>query len=520
MNGNEFWRSGLLDRRQLLKGAAATAATLPFLAPSAARAEPKRGGHARFGIGDGHTSDSLDPATTHNSFMDIINHTTGSYLVEIMPDGKLGGELAESWQAEPGAKRWVFKLRKGIEFHNGKTLTASDVVASINHHRGESSKSGGKSLLSGIDKITADGDNVVFDLTGGNADFAYIMTDYHFVILPSDGEGKIDWSKGGTGAYRLEEFVPGVSAKLKRFENFFRNDRAFFDTGEMRAILDATARSNALMAGEIDVLHDLSPVLVDLLKSNPDISVQSIPSSSHVTLPMRNSAKPFDNKDVRLALKHAIDRQALIDTIMRGQGTLGNDHPVGQNMPYWADIEQRAYDADKAKFHLKQAGLSDLKVELFGSEAAFAGATDACLLFAEQARKAGIEITVNKAPSDGYWSNVWNKEPFCITLWVARPTPDMIFSAAYASGVDWNESQFSSEKFDQMLVAARSELDEAKRAEMYREMQQIVRDDGNSIVPMFQNQVFALSSKVGHGPIANNAPIDGNRAMERWWFNS
>ena len=93
MNGIEFWRSGVLDRRQLLKGTAAMAATQPFLAPSAARAEPKRGGHARFGIGDGHTGDSLDPSTTNNSFMDIINHTTGSYLVEIMPDGKLGGEL-------------------------------------------------------------------------------------------------------------------------------------------------------------------------------------------------------------------------------------------------------------------------------------------------------------------------------------------------------------------------------------------------------------------------------------------
>lgn len=520
MSNDQLYRPGCLDRRQVLKGTAAMAASFPFLVPSTARAEPKRGGHVRFGIGDGHTGDSLDPATTNNSFMDIISHTTGSYLVEIAPDGKLGPELAESWQAEPGAKRWVFRLRKGVEFHNGKTLTANDVVASINHHRGENSKSGGKSLLSGIDTITADGDNVIFDLTGGNADFAYVMTDYHFVILPSDGEGKIDWNGGGTGAYRLQSFNPGVKAELKRFENFFRNDRAWFDSGEMLPILDATARSNALMGGAIDVLHDLSPVLVDLLKGNPDFSVQSIPSSSHVTLPMRNSAKPFDNKDVRLALKYAIDRQALVDTIMLGQGTLGNDHPVGRNMPYWADLEQRAYDPDKARFHLKQAGMPDLKVELFGSEAAYAGATDSCLLFAEQARKAGIEIKVNKAPADGYWSNVWNKEPFCITLWVARPTPDMIFSAAYASGVDWNESQFSNEKFDQLLVAARSELDEAKRAEMYREMQSIVRDDGNTIVPMFQNQVFALSSKIGHGQIANNAPIDGNRAMERWWFTS
>jgi peptide/nickel transport system substrate-binding protein len=517
----DFTSSFRLDRRSLLKGSAALAAgAIPLLGASRAFAEPKRGGHIRFGIGDGHSNDSLDPALVNNSFTDIVTHSIGSYLVEITPDNKLGPELAESWQAEPGATKWVFKLRKGVEFHNGKTVTAGDVVASFNHHRGENSKSGGKSLLASVEKISADGDNVVFELSGGNADFPYIMTHYQFAIYPAGSDGQIDWSSGGSGAYRLENFTPGVSATLKRFENYFRNDRAWFDSGEMRAILDATARSNALMAGEIDVLHDLSPVLVELLKSNTDVIVESIPSGSHVTMPMRNSINPFGNNDVRTALKYAIDRQALIDTIMKGQATVGNDHPVGRNMPYWADLPQRQYDADKAKHHLKKAGMESLQVELFGSEAAFAGATDACLLFAEQARKAGIDIKVNKAPADGYWSNVWNKEGFCITLWVARPTPDMIFSLAYASGVDWNESQFSNETFDKLLVAARSELDEAKRADMYREMQLIVSDQGNTIIPFFQNHVFARSAKVDHGAIASNAPIDGNRAMERWWFKS
>ena len=512
------WR---LDRRSLLKASAALAAgSLPLLGSAKSFAEPKRGGHVRFGIGDGHSDDSLDPALVSNSFTDVVTHAIGSYLVEITPEDKLGPELAESWQAEPGARKWIFKLRKGVEFHSGKTVTANDVVASFNHHRGENSKSGAKSLLAGVENIRADGDNVVFELNGGNADFAYIMTDYHFAIYPVAGDGTLDWKAGGSGAYRLEEFTPGVQAKLKRFENFFRSDRGWFDSGEMRAILDATARSNALMAGEIDVLHDLSPILVELLKSNTDVLVESIPSGSHVTMPMRNGTTPFGNNDVRMALKHAIDRQALIDTIMKGQATIGNDHPVGRNMPFWADLPQREYDADKAKHHLKKAGMETLQVELFGSEAAFAGATDACLLFAEQARKAGIDVKVNKAPADGYWSNVWNKEGFCITLWVARPTPDMIFSTAYASGVDWNESQFSNESFDKLLVAARSELDEAKRADMYREMQLIVSDQGNTIIPFFQNHVFARSAKIDHGAVSSSAPIDGNRAMERWWFKA
>ena len=149
-----------LDRRSLLKASAALAAgSVPLFGASSARAEPRRGGHVRFGIGDGHSDDSLDPATLNNTFTDVVTHAVGSYLVEITPENKLGPELAESWQAAPGAKKWVFKLRKGVEFHNGKTVTANDVIASFNHHRGESSKSGAKALLSGVEKISADGDN-------------------------------------------------------------------------------------------------------------------------------------------------------------------------------------------------------------------------------------------------------------------------------------------------------------------------------------------------------------------------
>ncbi len=107
-------------------------------------------------------------------------------------------------------------------FHNGKTVDADDVVASINHHRGEDSKSAAKSILDAVTDVRADGkDIVVVTLSGGNADLPFLMTDYHIVILPAK-DGKLDWESGvGTGSYILDSFVPGVRATAKRNPNYW-----------------------------------------------------------------------------------------------------------------------------------------------------------------------------------------------------------------------------------------------------------------------------------------------------------
>jgi peptide/nickel transport system substrate-binding protein len=120
-------------------------------------------------------------------------------------------ELAESWTSTPDARVWTFKLRQGVTFHNGKTLTADDVVASIQHHLGEKSSSAAKTVLGDVAKVSANGsDSVVFELHSGNADFTYVVADYHLVIMPSK-DGVPDWQAGiGTGGYRLKNFEPGV----------------------------------------------------------------------------------------------------------------------------------------------------------------------------------------------------------------------------------------------------------------------------------------------------------------------
>jgi len=128
----------------------------------------KKGGHLRAGIAHGSTTDSLDPATYENGFSLALDYTLFNHLGEVDHTGSVKPELAESWEASPDAKTWPFKLRQGVEFHNGKPLEASDVIASIEYHMGEDTKPAAKSLLKQVKSMKADGKNeVVIELEAG-----------------------------------------------------------------------------------------------------------------------------------------------------------------------------------------------------------------------------------------------------------------------------------------------------------------------------------------------------------------
>lgn len=526
--GNALERGVLSEtygRRDFLKHSVAAGLSLTAastLLSTSALAAPQKGGTLRIGMADGATSDSWDPAVTNTRYMIHMNHVNRNMLTEIKSDNKLGPELAKSWEASDDAAQWTFELVDGAEFHNGKSFSAEDVVDTINYHRNPDTGSAVASLLASVDDIKADGKNrVVIKLKSGNADLPYVMTDYHLCILPSNGEGGVNVDPIGTGPYRVESHDPGVRTVLKRNPNYWKSDAAYFDDVVFTSVSDATARQTALSTGDIDAIDEVDLKTVEFLKRTNGVEVDEAASSSYASLPMRMDVAPFNNHDVQMALKYAMNREEWIQKVRRGYGTIGNDHPVGPAMPFYAgDIEQRQYDPDKAKFHLKKAGMDSLKVDLHTSDAPFAGGVDACILYKEAAMKAGIDINVVREPNDGYWSNVWNSKPFCLAQWGARPVPDMILSLVYESGVAWNESNFSNEQFDKILVAARAELDESKRAEMYRELQQIIRDDCGVVVPFFKNYVYARRSNVQHGEgLTGTWPLDGYKATERWWFS-
>ncbi|MER8724801.1 ABC transporter substrate-binding protein [Mesorhizobium sp. M1027] len=512
------------NRREILKSAAAVGAfaitsssgILPAFAQDPA---PKKGGHFKIGIGAGAPSDSLDPATYTNSFTELFGKTLHGYLTQIDADGKLGGELADSWNVTTDAKTWTFKLRKGVEFHNGKSLDAKDVIGSMNHHRGEQSKSAAKDILASVEEIRADGpETVVFSLKEGNADFAYLLEDFHLAIMPVKDD-KTDVSGVGAGGYVLDNIDYGVKGTGKRFANYWKSDAAWFDSFEALSIQDVTARTNALTTGQIHAMDRCDLKTVHLLERDKGLEILSIAGTQFYTIDMMCDAAPFDNADVRLAFKYAVDRQQLLDTLLHGHGKLGNDHPIASTNRFFAkDLPQREYDPDRARFHLKKAGLSELKVSLSAADAAFAGAVDAATIYQQNAAKAGISIDVVRESSDGYWDTVWLKKPFYMAYWLGRPTADWMFSMGYGADAAWNNSHWKNARFNELLVSARSDLDDARRLEMYTEMQSICRDDCGEMAPVFVNNVNALSKKIGHKKIGPNWDLDGFRCIERWWF--
>lgn len=509
---------GLSRRNVLMRGAAAGTLALSGM-PTGLLAQANNGGILRVALAQGGTSDTLDPATFSGAQQIFLGWCLRNNLTEIGSDGKLTAELAESWSSDD-ATTWIFNLRKGVEFHNGKSFGPDDVIASLNLHRGEASSSGAKSLLESVTSIEAEGANAVrVVLSGPNADFPFILSDYHFNMCPVNSDGSVDVSGVGTGGYILEDFNPGVRTLVRRNPNYWKEGRAHFDEGEILLINDSTAATNALVTGSVHALQTSEYKTLGLLGRQSSISIESVPGGFHGTYAMNSAAGPFDNNDMRLAMKYAIDRQAIVDTVLKGHGVVGNDHPVSPSMPYYdSSLEQRAYDPDKAKFHLKKAGHDSLTIQLSVSDSLYAGAVDAVTLYREHAAPTGLDIEVVREPGDGYWSDVWMKKPLFAGSWGPRPVPDMILTSAYASTAAWNEGAFSNARFDELLVSARGELDEAKRGEMYGEMQRILSNEGGSVIPFFRSYVYGRSNSIAHsGQLGSDWPLDGYRAMERWW---
>lgn len=518
--------NGKISRREFLarmSALAVAAAISPSALIKSAHAEvPQKGGRLRIGCTGGYTTDSLDPGKVSAQYNQVLNFQVRNSLVELDNNNEAIPELAESWEPSADAVTWNFKIRKGVEFHNGKTLEAKDVVYSINHHRDEKSKSAAKGLLDAIKDMKADGNqNVIITLHGGNADFPYVLADYHMTIVP-DGTKGSEFEKGmGTGAYMLKKWEPGVSSLTVRNPNYWKEGRAHFNEVEMLSIVDTNARTSALKSNQIDVMDRPDLKTVHLLKRLKSIQVISTTSGSHSTIPMMANKSPYNNNDVRLALKYALDRKQLVDKILFGYGSIGNDHPIGPGIKFHAkDLPQRAFDPDKAKYHLKKAGMSGHTFKLHSSDGAFAGAVDAAILYQQSAKKGAINIEVVREPSDGYWNSVWMKKPWTMSYWSARPTADMMFTTCYTADANWNETFWSNDRFNKMVVEARAELDDKKRTEMYYEMQQIVRNDGGAVVPMFSDLVIAATDKLGHEKIGSGLDLDNGRGPERWWFKS
>jgi len=508
-----------IDRRRFLLTAAATVLATAAL-PRASHAEtPSKGGVLRLGLNGGSSADTLDPTQLIGTYSINVSRQVYNTLVEIGDDGRPAPELAVSWEASDGNKRWILNLRPGVQFHNGKVFDAEDVKYSLGLHLGEKTKSKAKGLVADISEVrAASPTQVEIVLKSPNPDMDFVLSDLHFAMVPA---GFADWLKPvGTGPFKLTVFQPGVRATVVRNDAYWRSDRGHVDSVETVVINDLTARVSALQGGSVHIINGVDYKIAPLLKKDPRSYLVVTEGKQHFSLPMDATKEPFNNPDVVLALKHAIDREQMVKLLMAGYGRVGNDHPIAASDPNFnPNIAQRAFDPDKARFHLKKAGKSDLTLELHAAPVAFEQAINTAELFAQSAKAAGTTINVKREPDDGYWSEVWMKQPWVASFWAGRPSASMMFSSVYASGAPWNETHWKNEGFDRKLAESRSLADPAKRREVYFELQQIIHDECPTIIPAFASWIDAASTQVkGFVPNPNFLLCD-HRVAERVWLS-
>ncbi len=473
-------------------------------ASNAVAATPKSGGNLKAAGWSSSTADTLDPAKASLSTDYVRCCSLYNRLTFIDKAGVTQMELAESIESKD-AKTWTVKLRKGVTFHDGKELTADDVVFSLKRHLDPGVGSKVAKIAAQMTGFKAvDKSTVEIALADPNADLPTILALHHFMIVAN---GTSDFSKGnGTGAFALETFDPGNRSVVVKNKNYWKSGQPYLESFEFFAISDDNARVNALLSGDIHYAASINPRAMKLIDGQSGFTLSKTTSGNYTNLNMRLDMTPGNKKDFIDGMKSLVNREQIVKSALRGLGEVANDQPVSPaNIYHNNDLKPKAFDPDKAKFHFQKAGVLGQSIPVIASDAA-TSSIDMAMIIQAAGANIGMKLDVQRVPSDGYWDNYWLKAPIHFGNINPRPTPDILFSLLYASNAPWNESQYKSEKFDKMLIEARGLLDQAKRKQIYAEMQVMVAEEAGTIIPAYISNVDALSGKV-HGLEAN--PLGG-----------
>jgi len=504
------------SRRDVL--ALMMASGVASLAGTAQAAAPRKGGRIRVAGATAALSDTLDPAkgSNHSDYIRSFMFYNGLTVL----DGSLTPQpaLAEEFTSKDG-KNWVFKLRKGVTFHDGKAFTSADAVFSLMRHKDPATGSKAKVLAEQFEEVKATGPHeLTIRLTAPNADLPAILGTSHFHIV-RDGVSDVNAHMAGvgTGPYKLKDFKAGVRTVAVRNENYWKPNRPYLDEIEYVGIGDEAARVNALLTGEIDLTTAINPRSVDRIKGSAKHAIFETKAGLYTDLIMRRDSAPGSNPDFVLAMKHLFNREQMVKSILLGYGEVANDHPIpSSNRFYFKGLKQRAYDPEKAKWHVQKANLGSAPIPIVVSPAA-TNSAEIALVLQHAARQVGLNLDVRRMPADGYWSQHWMKHPVGFGNINPRPSADVLLTQFFKSDAPWNEAGWKNPKFDQLLVAARAQTDTAKRAQMYADMQTMIHEDGGIGIPFFMSSIDGHSKKLkGLSPIPLGGLMGYNFAENVW----
>ena len=436
----------------------------------------------------------LDPASPVRFFPTI--ELLFNRLVRMNDAGVLVPELATSWESNAEATEWTFRLRENVQFHNGAAFTAKDVLYTLKNVMNPELESPGASVLAIVKAEEAkavDDYTVVFALRQPHADFPLLLVHYSMYIIPDGIGSAINTTGVGTGPFKLTQFAPEGVTTVVANPTYWAGAPGVAQV-DIVGIADAEGRTAALLADQVDYLEAVSPDSVDTIQQKPECVLNTLPSGAWPVFVMKTDEAPFNDNRVRMAMKLVVDREAMVKSVLRGYGRVASDNPVWPGDQYYKEIP-RPRDVAKAKALLAEAGFANgLEVTLYTSDIDV-NMIPMTVLYKEMAAEAGINITIQQEPADGYWNDIWMKMPFCCSSWGER-TADQVLNEVYRTGASWNETFWSNATFDGLLDQARQELDATKRKELYQQAQQLLADEGGAIIPFFTDTLSANQKRV------------------------
>jgi peptide/nickel transport system substrate-binding protein len=502
-------------RREFTRGAIAVAGSLalaPLLsacgssgggtqsAAAATAAGPaKRGGRFRVAFTGNGTAETHTPGLA-NSLIDNAHVIQVYDTLTVRNDQfKVVNSLAEEITPNATADEWTIRLPQGVEFHNGKTLSADDLIYTIKWTLDKKNASLGASQFAdvvGYKKL--DERTVRIKLKRPNSFFDYYVEPYSVSIIP-DGTTKFD-KPVGTGPFKLVSFSPGKQAIYERFENYRYSGKPYLDRLEIISIDDPLARVNALIGGQIDAAVEIPPVQVKVVDGKNGLKVNNTPSAQWTAMAMLTTGDPFKDPRVRQAMRLLIDREQIKQNIFLGYAEAVSD-VFGRFEPWYPDVPLRQYDPEKAKSLLKAAGQEKLAIALHTGQLG-AGHPDMDTLFAEQARKGGTTVRAVSHPVDQYFAQFYEKVPFFATYWSGN---GYVLDAGriYRAGAGYNETQWDDAQWASLYDQALAETDRTKASDLLRESQMVAYDHGPYIIPVSQNYLDGYNASKFAGIRAN-----------------
>jgi peptide/nickel transport system substrate-binding protein len=403
--------------------------------------------------------------------------------------------LAESVESSSDGQTWTIKMRPGVTFHNGKTVTAEDAWFSIQRVADPKKPlSAGGQLSQIIDfqsSKVVDETTLELALKTPYAILDTLLAEYTLGIIPTDFDLA---NPVGTGAFQYQSFEPGKTSTFTKYADYW-GDPAFVDELHIQDFTDDNAKVNALQAGQIQTVDNLPYNLIDTIKSAGG-GVLISETGAWVPFTMRVDVAPFSDVRVRQAMRLIVDRQAMIDQTLSGYGSLGNDLYAPFDPAYANDLPQREQDIDQAKSLLQQAGQEGLQVELFTGDDISSVAPAAANLFVEQAKLAGVDVKVTKKTP--FYDDDYLSYPFAQDFWNTR---NYIAQAAVGTfppemGGTYNETHWDNEEHRNLVNTAAQTLDEAKRNELLHQAQEIEYEEGGLIIWGFRQQVDGYANNV------------------------